>query len=210
MTRAARVVGVLLAIGATVALTYASSAPLSPYRRQAVLRLAWTARPERIEDCRQQSDQELAKLPAHMRQSVACEGTSASYRLEVRWNERVILQQTVRGGGLRHDRPLYLFRNIDLPPGDAAIRVVFQRVEPVTSPADRYRPPRGSDEERQTATMGEDRRRREREERTRGREEAIPPSLLLEQYLHLESRKVILVTYDAERRTLTVVNDPSR
>ena len=62
-----RVVGVLLAIGATVGLTRASSASLSPHGDQAILRLAWTARPERIEDCRQQSDEELSKLPAHMR-----------------------------------------------------------------------------------------------------------------------------------------------
>jgi hypothetical protein len=58
--------------------------------------------------------------------------------------------------------------------------------------------------------MSDDRRRREMDERTRGREEAIPPSLSLERTVHLESRKVVLVTYDAERRALTLVNDPSR
>src|SRR4029079_17327111 len=115
---------------------------------------------------------------AHMRQSMSCVGTSATYLLEVRWNDRLIVHQTVRGGGLRHDRPLYLFRNIELPPGDAAIRVAFQRVEPLTPNA-------------------------------RAHEEAIPSSLSLEQHLHLESRKVVLVTYDPERRTLTVTRDPS-
>lgn len=210
MTRVPRVLGVLLAIGATVALARASSVALSPHGEQAVLRLAWTARPERIEDCRQQSDEELEKLPAHMRQSLACVGTTATYRLEVRWNDRVILQQIVRGGGIRHDRPLYVFRNIDLPPGDAAIRVVFARVEPLTPAARGNTSPGERDDERQSVAMGEDRRRREMEERTRGREEAIPPSLSLERDFRLQPRKVVLVTYDAERRDLVVVQDPRR
>ena len=203
-------VGVLLALAATVGLTRASSVSLSPHGEEAVLRLAWTARPERIEDCRQQSDEELSKLPAHMRQSISCVGTSATYRLEVRWNDRLIVQQIVRGGGLRHDRALYVFRNVDLPPGEAAIRVTFERVEPVTPTTHRNTSPGERDEERHSEAMGDDRRRREMDERTRGREEAIPPSLSLERTVHLESRKVVLVTYDAERRALTLVNDPSR
>ena len=210
MTRLPRLLGVVLAIGATVGLTRASSVSLSPTGEHAVLRLAWTARPERIEDCRQQSDDELAKLPAHMRQSMACVGTTASYRLEVRWNDRVILEQTVRGGGLRHDRALYLFRDIDLPPGDASIRVRFDRVESVTPTARRDRSSNERDEERHSTAMGDDRRRRELEERTRGREEAIPPSLSLARHVHLESRRVILVTYDAERRDLVVMKDAGR
>src|SRR5262245_13377727 len=109
MTRVLRVLGIVLAIAATVGLTRASIVSVSQNGERAVLRLAWTARPERIEDCRQQSDEELQKLPAHMRQSIACAGTTATYHLEVLWNDRVILQQTVRGGGLRHDRPLYVF-----------------------------------------------------------------------------------------------------
>ena len=205
-----RVAGVLLAFAATVALTRASSVSVSPHGEQAVLRLAWTARPERIEDCRQQSDEELSKLPAHMRQSMSCVGTSATYRLEVHWNDRLIVRQTIRGGGLRRDRPLYLFRNIELPPGDAAIHVTFQRVESVTPPTHRNTSPGERDEERHSEAMGDDRRRRETEERIRGREEAIPPSLSLERSLHLESRKVVLVTYDAERRALAVVNASSR
>jgi hypothetical protein len=204
-----RVIGVLLAIATTVGLTRASSVSLSPHGDQAILRLAWTARPERIEDCRQQSEEELSKLPAHMRQAISCVGTSAAYRLEVRWNDRLIVQQTVRGGGLRHDRSLYVFRNIDLPAGDAAIRVTFQRVEAVAPSANRN----GSgerDEERHSEAMGEDRLRREVEERTRGREEAIPASLSLERNLHLESRRVVLVTYDAERRDLVIMEDGRR
>jgi hypothetical protein len=205
VTGVSRAVGVLLAIGATVGLSRASSMPFSPHGEQAVLRLAWTARPERIEDCRQRSDEELQKLPAHMRQSIACAGTTATYRLEVRWNDEVILQQSVRGGGLRHDRPLYLFRDIPLPPGDGTIVVQFARVESVPASAHRENSSDERAEGRHSTAMNDARRRRELEERTRGREEAIPPSLSLEGRLHLASRKVVLVTYDAERRDLVVV-----
>ncbi|HEU4937932.1 MAG TPA: hypothetical protein VFT39_15845 [Vicinamibacterales bacterium] len=206
MTGVPRAVGVLLAIAATVGLSRASSTPFSPHGEQAVLRLAWTARPERIEDCRQRSDEELQKLPAHMRQSIACAGTTATYRLEVRWNDEVILQQSVRGGGLRHDRPLYLFRDIRLPPGDGTIVVQFARVESVPASTHRENSSDERDEGRQSMAMNDARRRRELEERTRGREEAIPPSLSLERRLHLASRKVVLVTYDAERRDLVVID----
>lgn len=179
MMRADRALGVALAIVGVFGLARTSMVSLSSNQDQAVLRLAWTARPERIEECRQQSEEELAKLPAHMRQPMACVGTTATYRLEVRWNNRVVLQQIIRGGGLRHDRPLYLFHDIHVPPGDAAVRVQLDRVESVRSIA-------------------------------RGRDEAIPPSLLLERRLPLEARKVALVTYDAERRALIVVQDGVR
>jgi hypothetical protein len=205
-----RVIGALLAIGATVGLTRASSVSLSPYDEHAVLRLAWTARPERIEDCRQQSDEELSKLPPHMRQSMSCVGTSATYRLEVRWNDRVIVQQTIRGGGLRHDRPLYLFRDIALPPGDSTIRVQFERVESVRPSTRRDTSPDKSDEARHSTAMDDGRRRRELEERVRGREEAIPPSLSLERRLRLISRQVVLVTYDSDLRTFRLIEEGPR
>lgn len=208
MTGVPRLAGILLAIGGTVGLTHASSVSLSPHGDQAVLRLAWTARPERIEDCRQQSDEELSKLPPHMRQSMSCVGTSATYRLEVRWNDRVIVQQTIRGGGLRHDRPLYLFRDIALPPGDSAIRVQFERVESVRTSNDSS--PDASDEARHSTAMDDGRRRRELEERVRGREEAIPPSLSLERRLRLISRQVVLVTYDADLRTFRLIEEGPR
>ena len=208
MTGVPRLAGILLAIGGTVGLTHASSVSLSPHGDQAVLRLAWTARPERIEDCRQQSDEELSKLPPHMRQSMSCVGTSATYRLEVRWNDRVIVQQTIRGGGLRHDRPLYLFRDIALPPGDSAIRVQFERVESVRTSNDSS--PDASDEARHSTAMDNGRRLRELEERVRGREEAIPPSLSLERRLRLISRQVVLVTYAADLRTFRLIEEGPR
>ena len=100
----------------------------------ALLRLAWSARPERIESCRQQSNEELARLPAHMRQPVVCEGAPAEYRLSVSYGGRVVAERLVRAGGLRQDRSLYVFHEVPLDTGDAAIEVRFDRLGPDAPP----------------------------------------------------------------------------
>lgn len=207
MTLLRRAIGMATAVLVTVGITWASSVRLPSSPEVALLRLAWTARPERIEDCRPQREEELEKLPAHMRQAVVCTGTTATYRLEVRREGAVIADQIVRGGGLRHDRPLYVFRDISLPPGDAAIAVRFFRVDAVGEPtASDAAAPAGSPRDRHS--MDDDRRRREDEERIRGQEEAIPAVLSLEHRFHFMPREVILVTYDAERRELVALERP--
>ena len=207
MTPLGRAMGIAAALLVTFGIAWASTVRMPSASAVAVLRLAWTARPERIEDCRPQREEELAKLPAHMRQAVVCTGTTATYRLEVRREGAVIADRIVRGGGLRHDRPLYVFRDISLPPGDAAIAVRFFRVDGVGEPkASDATAPAGSIRDRHS--MDDDRRRREDEERIRGQEEAIPAVLSLEHRFHFMPREVILVTYDAERRELVVLERP--
>jgi hypothetical protein len=219
MTLLDRVLGSAAAVVATIGIAWASSARTAPHvSDDAVLRLAWTARPERVEDCRPQSTEALEKLPAHMRQTLVCEGTTASYRLEVRREGKVIAGQIVRGGGLHHDRPLYVFREIPVPAGDTAISVRFVRIEsttaigadaraggdaPVTGSASRDAGPGSS-------AIDPERRRRESEERFWQRGEAAPATLLLEDRIHFVAREVILVTYDAERRELVAVREPLR
>lgn len=216
MTKTLRVIGLVVAVAVTVAITQASVLPmrLNP-SDAAVLRLAWTARPERVEDCRPQTDEELSKLPAHMRQSVICEGTTAAYRLEVQYQHEVIAEQVVRGGGLRHDRPLYVSREIQLPAGEAVISVKFVRLDSQKSPTTSahepsQRAPEEPVEPGRPDAMDPDRRRREGEERLHSREEAVPAVLSLERRLRLASREVMLVTYDAERRDLVVIDGAHR
>jgi hypothetical protein len=214
-----RGVGLAIALAATVGLAWGSSFPMTPHASpDAVLRLAWTARPERVENCRQQTDEELAKLPAHMRQSTVCEGTTASYRLEVRREGAIVAEQTVRGGGLHHDRALYVFRDIPVPAGETAISIRFSRLETATTITPDARAPAASpagnpapgDATGQTNSMDLARRRREGEERLLQRSEAVPASLSLERRFHFVPREVILVTYDAERRELLAVEGPPR
>jgi hypothetical protein len=220
VTRLDRALGLAAALAATVGIAWASNLRMTPHAsHDAVLRLAWTARPERVEDCKPQSDEALAKLPLHMRQALICEGTTASYRLEVRREGTVIVEQIVHGGGLRHDRPLYVFRDIPLPAGEAAINVRFVRIDSNTTARSGEGAHAGSSDEessghaearRQTNAMDPERRRREGEERFWQRGEAAPALLSLERRFRFVPHEVILVTYDAGRRELLAIEGPSR
>lgn len=143
-----------------------------------VLRLTWSARPERIETCREQSPAEQAQLPAHMRQPRVCEGTSASYRLEVVYNGSVIDSRILRGGGLRRDRRMYVLRDLPVPSGPADLAVRVNRIED-PSPESDAAPP--------------------------GSAAFVPAQPLLRARLHVAPREVVLVTYDEERRALRAV-----
>lgn len=184
-----RTLGLLVAAGSLAAMVAASNAPMTAHRSaDAVLRLAWSARPERIETCRQQTEEELARLPQHMRQPVVCEGTTATYRLQVRVNDVLVADRIVRGGGLRQDRRLYVFEELAQPPGEADIVVRFDRIEvpAVDDPGD-------EDED---------------EAERRHRAESVPPTLSLDRHLRFSPRTVVLVTYDAEARELKMAGTP--
>jgi hypothetical protein len=161
---------------------------------QAMLRVAWSARPERIERCRQQSDEELARLPAHMRQPVVCEGVSAQYRLTVRRDGQILADETVHGGGLRQDRRIYVFHELAIDPGEAAIEVRFDRIDADT--------PRGVAEPRADAAESEDRDGRPQRRAASAPGETVPPHLVFAQHLRIRPREVILVTYAANDRAL--------
>jgi hypothetical protein len=192
MTLPNRILGAALAVALMAALVWLSNAPITLHgSEQAVLRLAWSARPERIENCRQQSREELARLPAHMREPVVCEGATAEYRLRVSAGGQTVVDQLVRGGGLRQDRGLYVFHEVPLDPGDATIDVRFDRLGPDT-------PSRDSPDRTETADTT----------RRQPRGEAVPPHLSFQQRLHVKPREVILVTYSPERRTLVAVRAP--
>jgi hypothetical protein len=161
---------------------WASNAPIAVHdSNDAVLRLAWSARPERVEECHQRSEEELARLPQHMRQRLVCEGVSAQYRLTVWHDGAVVSEQRLHGGGWRQDRRLYVFDEVRLRAGDTTIEVRFDRV--------------GGDAPQSGAREN--------------RGETVPAHLSLEERFHLRAREVLLVTYSAERRTLVAVQDPN-
>jgi len=94
--------------GMLVLLARASATPL-PVGGASMsrLRMSWTARPERIEQCRTLAAEELGGRGEHMRQQVECEGRFATYALTVEVDSSAVHEQ-VRGAGLRHDRFEYL------------------------------------------------------------------------------------------------------
>lgn len=205
MSALSRAAGAALAAAGALALAWASTAPLRAARTpDALVRLSWGARPERIERCRAQSDEELAKLLPQMRQRVVCEGTTARYRLEVRRDGALVASAVVRGGGLRHDRELYVFREIPVPAGRSALAVRFARLDSVPAEGDqgRARPDPG---DTLRGLIGPDRARREADERLRRRAEAVPSTLALDTTVTLGAREALLVTYDPDARRLRLV-----
>ena len=136
-----------------------------------------------------------------MRQRVVCEGTTARYRLEVRRDGELVVSQEVRGGGLRHDRQLYVYREIPVRSGRSSLAVRFVRLDSVAAETEGSRQ-RADSADTSKAGLVPDRARREADERRRRREEAIPSSLALDATVTLGSRDVLLVTYDPDERRL--------
>ncbi|MBP9897909.1 MAG: hypothetical protein KBF28_06035 [Gemmatimonadales bacterium] len=166
----------------------------------AQLRLSWRARPERIEECRRPSAEELAEVAEHMRQRVICTGVEASYTLRVAVDDSVLTEEIVRGGGLRHDRPLSLLREFPIHQGAHRIHVTLRRREAPTvmdtSLVEGAEPDTG---------LYAGRAKREASERSRRTLAAIPPSLLLDTVVTFGRARVVLVTFDADIRGLLVV-----
>ncbi|HRP07331.1 MAG TPA: hypothetical protein PLL69_02490 [Gemmatimonadales bacterium] len=168
---------------------------------EAMLRLSWRARPERLEHCRAPSPEELEQMAEHMRQRLICEGITASYDLRVTVDDRVIDSRVVRGGGLRHDRPLQLLREYRVPSEASRIKVTFSRRESATSPGETSMTiERGAD----SGTFA-GRAQREASERDRSRQAAIPPDLGLDTVLAIPAGTVALITFDTEKRALRLV-----
>lgn len=183
----------------------ASALPL-PYHSgdSARLRLSWNARPERIEVCRERSAEELARLEEHMRQRVECEGRFATYALRVAVDDRVLDETVVRGSGLRNDRPIYLLRDFDVAGGVHRVRISFTRRESTDSATPAVAPRLS-----QRADTGIFAGRAEREafERTRRARAAIPPRLTIDTSMTFVPGRVLIVTFDADRRALVTRRD---
>jgi hypothetical protein len=181
MNAVARAAGVAVAALASAAMLWGSTAALKVHDAEhGVVRLAWSVRPERIENCRARTADELARLPQHMRQATVCEGETAQYQLTVRRDGEVVVRQRVRGGGWRRDRRLYVFHEIPVRPGDSAIDVQFDRVgSGGANPAGAAAAP-----------------------------DVTPPHLAFSERLSVTAREVVLITYSPERAAFIAVRRP--
>lgn len=159
----------LLTVAAALALGGLTRAPyLAEPGDDAVLRLSWRMPAERVESCRELTEEEKARTPAHMRREEICEGRFISYQLHLFIDGEPLENRRVDPAGARGDRPLYVFREFRMPPGRKPVRVVFEPLWPAEAEAEQ--PP--------------------------------PAPLVLDEALILESRRVVLVTYDPDRRVL--------
>lgn len=201
--------GAVAAAIVVIATAAASHTPLTVHRDDAsMLRVALSARPERVENCRTLGDEELAELPQHMRQRVVCDGVTARYNFEVLRDDVLLASAEVRGGGFRHDRQLYLFREVSLPPGRATLEVRLTRIESGASAntGDTSAARARADDGRQSLAT-DDRDQREVDEHRRRVEDEVPASLLFRETVTLQPREVVLVTYDRDQKRLLLVRD---
>ena len=207
MTTLQRIVALTVGAIVTSALVALSRVPVPVHRSSdALLRVAMSARPERIERCRTVSDAELANTPAHMRQKSICEGAAAAYLLEVSRNGQLLSTDTVRGGGLRNDRQLYVLADFVVPSGSSDIEVRFSRIDSTASDSGA----RTRDDDRDDGARTRDRDAadrsddddRDRTARARRAADAVPHALLFRESVTLVPREIFLVTYDRDARRL--------
>ena len=181
MSLLARAAGIVVAAVVTAGLVWGSTAPLTVQDdAHGVIRVAWSVRPERIEECRARTAEELARLPQHMRQATVCVGQTAEYQLTVRRDGEVVVRQLVRGGGWRRDRPLYVFKEVPVSPGDSSIDVEFARTGIGGAPA------AGSLRQADVA----------------------PAHLAYSDRVTVRAGEVVLITYAAEQRALIALRSP--
>ena len=179
-----RSLAALVVIGGSVALAALSSTPYTAEPGDgAVVRLAWRARGERVRECHRRSAEELARLPQHMRQEEVCERRILPYRLQVDLDGTRVVDELVRAGGARADRPLFVFHDLAVLPGMHRLRITFER--------------EGTpEEEREEGPADVDATEAGR------RAHETPARLALDEGVTVAARQVVLVTYDDEGRRL--------
>jgi len=198
--------GLALAALAALAIAAGSRAAWRAHPDPAgLVRVSLSARPERIESCRTLSPEELADVPAHMRQEVVCQGAAARYRLVVDLGGRTVASPLLTGGGARQDRPVHALLEFPVPAGRHHLSVRWDRADslPAGATAAAGEPAGPAEPE-----LSRERGARESEERDRRRREAVPARLALDTVVEVAARRVILVTYDPVRRRLLAVAAP--
>jgi len=146
----------------------------------AVLRLAWRSRSVRVQVCRHRTAEEMAALPAHMREDEVCERQLLPYRLRLEVDGAMAADQIVYAAGARQDRPLYVFHQSALQPGSHRVSLRFERqgiapLEPPEQHAEEY-----------------------------GVSGASPAAMGLDTTVTVVAGEILLVTYEEDTRRLAI------
>jgi len=137
-TLARRLLGLALALATMAGISALAHLPVGAEPEHAALRLALRTRSARIEVCRDRSPEELAELPAHLRQARVCDERPVDYRLTLAVDGATLLERTVTHRGIRHTRPLTVDELLELAPGAHRIEARFAPVidgDPPPTPA---------------------------------------------------------------------------
>lgn len=131
MTRSRLVLGMLFAGACLTVIAGLSRVPIGGAEPdEAVLRLSWRTLAVRVEECRRRTEEELAALAEHMRTPEVCTGGGADYELRVEVDQVELVRDTLVPAGARRDRPVFVFRDVDLAPGRYRVDVQFRALVP--------------------------------------------------------------------------------
>jgi hypothetical protein len=121
----------VVAVGLALVVGYLSRIPTSyAGENDALLRLSWRVLGTMVEECRTRTPEELEALAPHMRTPRVCTGLGADYELTVRLDGADVVRDTLRPAGARRDRPVYVFREIEVEPGTHRVVVGFRALVP--------------------------------------------------------------------------------
>ena len=104
---------------------YFSAAP--PYTQlqpdQAVVTVAFAHASKRLEDCRQLSQEELAKLPPNMRAPMDCPRERSPVTVELLLDGELLIEEVARAPGLYSDLGIDVYRSAKVPVGEHTLAV---------------------------------------------------------------------------------------
>lgn len=122
--------GIVAAVAAAVAIAWLSRIPYTVHGDDAgMMRLSWRMAAPEVEECRELSPEERAGRPAHMREEEVCERRFPSYRLRAAVDGRTVADRAFQPGGIRGDRPFFIFEDVLMEPGRHAVEVRFEPVD---------------------------------------------------------------------------------
>lgn len=114
--------------------------PIGAPAAHGLLRVAAHTSSQRQETCRERSADELAALPVHMRQPLACERRQRSYTLVVKLDDEIVFDTLLEPKGISGDRPVSIDWQLPLTPGEYRVNVAMAAVHnaPETDNVERF------------------------------------------------------------------------
>ena len=84
---------------------------------EALVRVSFSHAAQRLQECRQRSDEELAKLPPNMRLREDCPRERAPTHFQLEIDGQVMVDRLIAPSGLSRDGPATLYSRIRVPAG---------------------------------------------------------------------------------------------
>lgn len=189
-----------VAAGAFALLVWIGHLPIGSAEQEGLLRLAWRKSGAQVRICTERSEEELLRLPAHMRQRADCVEHVVPYRLALTLDGSPRIDRLVFPRGAKGDRPIYVQEDLRIAPGAYAVTVEFAPVIPALAA-------RGDDEEEnEDGNSDEDGDRDgDRDESEHLRDAiAATPRYRLERTIRAVAGRITLIELDESTREFVV------